>query len=384
MPMLSQEKTGKLGKKRQQKQAAAARTGTEGPVAAESYRELSPTLADSSPATSSSPGNTVGSANRELTPAKAAGTGSGGPMGQLLGGCEGSDSGASSDTSLAAGFAGDQAPGAAGLGGDWEPLADTACTHVEAPVTPRAELALPNSSQHPSAPAAGPQHPSALPGTTHSGELNPMDGITGASLPAENLHSDTCISRDADTLTVNAGENTEFPEGQAAMQCCHPLLASGQPSSRGRRVCTYILFKGHTYCIGLCSSRQVDSTCQWKEHSTATLVPPMEVSCLGSLRQHLWAPRAGQGPHAYSRGLPHRSSLVSLHMQVRRRRQRRSPRQMAEAFTAGPAPDAKSAAAPSGAARSYPSTEDEEETSRLASQTGSRCVPGLIIEAVTK
>lgn len=57
---------------------------------------------------------------------------------------------------------------------------------------------------------------------------------------------------------------------------------------------------------------------------------------------------------------------------------------MTEMFTAGPAPDAKSAAAPSGAAHSYPSTEDEEETSRPASQTGSRYVTGLTISAVHK
>ena len=51
---------------------------------------------------------------------------------------------------------------------------------------------------------------------------------------------------------------------------------------------------------------------------------------------------------------------------------------MTELQTAGPVPDAKSAAAPAGAAHSYPSTEDEEETSRPASQTsGSRCVPAL-------
>ena len=71
---------------------------------------------------------------------------------------------------------------------------------------------------------------------------------------------------------------------------------------------------------------------------------------------------------------------ISLGMQVRRNRQNRSPRQMTEAPAAGPAPDAKSAAAPSGAAHSYPSTEDEEETSRPASQTsGSRCVSGLAV-----
>ncbi len=51
---------------------------------------------------------------------------------------------------------------------------------------------------------------------------------------------------------------------------------------------------------------------------------------------------------------------------------------MTELHTAGPAPDAKSTAAPAGAAHSYPSTEDEEETSRPASQTsGSRYVPAL-------
>ncbi len=51
---------------------------------------------------------------------------------------------------------------------------------------------------------------------------------------------------------------------------------------------------------------------------------------------------------------------------------------MTELPTAGPVPDAKSAAAPSGAAHSYPSTEDEEETSRPASQTsGSRYAPAL-------
>ena len=63
---------------------------------------------------------------------------------------------------------------------------------------------------------------------------------------------------------------------------------------------------------------------------------------------------------------------------MRRSRQQRNTRQMTEVRAAGPAPDAKSAAAPSGAAHSYPSTEDEEETSRPASQTGgSRYISGL-------
>ena len=239
--MLLQVKSSRPGKRRQQKQAAAAKAETEGFAAAEGDRESSPAPSDGNSMTCSSTSKVAGAVIGESASADTAGAGSGQPEGQLLGGCEDSDSGASSATSLAAGFPGDRAaPLPAGPQGDWETLADTACTAVDAPMSPTAGLALPSNTQILGAPAADCQHPSSLPGRGPPRELNPMDRITGASLPARNLLSDTCISRDADTLTINAGENTEFPEGQAALQACHPLLASGQPSSRARRVCLYV------------------------------------------------------------------------------------------------------------------------------------------------
>ena len=238
-----QEKSSKLSKKRQQKQAATAKAVTEGEAAAEGYRESLPSLADSSSAEANSPSKAPGAMNGDSAPTDSAGAGSLQPAGQLLGGCEDSDSGASSATSLAEGFPGDPAPLPADPGGTWEPLADTACTHVDAPVPPPAGLALPSTSQYPGAPAADSQQPSTIP---EEGRLSAMEGITGADLPAQNLHSDTCISRDADTLTMNAGENTEYPERQAAaaaaVQAHQAHLTSGQPSSRARRVCPHITF----------------------------------------------------------------------------------------------------------------------------------------------
>ena len=252
--MLLQEKSSRAGKKRQQKQAAAANADSKDNAATEGYRESLPVPSDSKTMASSFPSKVADAVSKGSAAANSVGAGNGQPGGQLLGGFEDSDSGASSATSLASGFPGDEAAApTAGLGGNWEPLADTACTRTDAPVSPPAELALPSNTQYPGAPAEL-QHPGALPGRAPR-ELNPMDRITGASLPARNLLSDTCISRDADTLTMNAGENTEFPEGQGEMQACHPLLASGQPSSRPRRVCSippmlaYLsrIWKG--YCI---------------------------------------------------------------------------------------------------------------------------------------
>ncbi len=128
---LWQEKSSKLGKKRQQKQAAAAKAGTEGDAAAEDYRESSPTLADSRSAEPSSPSQAAGAVSAESAPTDAAEAGSG----QLLGGCEDSDSGASSATSLPAGFPGDPSstPTSWPPGRSWEPLADTACTRRRCP-----------------------------------------------------------------------------------------------------------------------------------------------------------------------------------------------------------------------------------------------------------
>ena len=269
--MLLQEKSSKLGKKRQQKQAAAAKAGTEGDAAAEGYRESSPSLAGSSSAETSSPSKAAGAAGGESAPTEAAEAGSGQPAGQLLGGCEDSDSGASSATSLAAGFPGDPAPLPADLGGEWEPLADTACTHVDAPVPPPADLALPSTSQYPGAPAADSQQPSTLP---EEGRLSAMEGITDADLPAQNLHSDTCISRDADTLTMNAGENTEYPEGQAAaaaaVQAHQAHLTSGQPSSHARRVCLHTIFLG----IPTSSADRLPS-CPYNEGFYLHISPPL-------------------------------------------------------------------------------------------------------------
>ena len=302
---LWQEKSSKLGKKRQQKQAAAAKAGTEEDAAAEDYRESSPTLADSRSAEPSSPSQAAGAVSAESAPTDAAEAGSG----QLLGGCEDSDSGASSATSLPEGFPGDPAPLPADPGSSWEPLTDTACTRVDAYASPPADLALPSNTQYPGAPAADSQHPSTLPGRGHP---NAMDGITGASSPANNLHSDTCISRDADTLTMNAGEDTEFPERQAAaaaaVQAHQAHLTSGQPSSRARRVCPYITFVGRP--SAMYSEADVTLSCKMP----FCLYISLPLCHVGDLKRHsrVEAGLGGQAMWSYVQGIGRH--LISPHM----------------------------------------------------------------------
>ena len=67
--------------------------------------------------------------------------------------------------------------------------------------------------------------------------------------------------------------------------------------------------------------------------------------------------------------------MSCMHMQMQYSQQQRTPGQLADpsqqVHAASPVPDAKSAAAPLGAAHSCPSSEDEEETSPPASQTSS-------------
>ncbi len=231
--MLLKEKKSKLGKKRQQKQAATAKSGSEGDSAAEGYREPYPSLSDSKePSASPSKAGAAADTN-ESPPTYSAEVISAQPKGQLLGGCTGDDSDASSATSLDATIAGEEeeAPSA------------TAC-QMGVHRAQHAELGFCSSPHRPRTTADDRQHTGIASGGGHFHELSSLNGSTAPSLPGQNLQSATCISRDADTLTINAGENTEMPESgrlAAAFRAHQALLASGQPSPHCERVC------GHTH-----------------------------------------------------------------------------------------------------------------------------------------
>lgn len=283
---MQEKKAGKPARRRAQKQAAAAQAGTEDAEAAGGgYWEPFPSLAD---------GN-EGSGTSKLQDAAAEGSVApvGQPKGQLLGGWADSDSDSdhSSVTSLGPGLAGDDID-----------LTNSAGTQMAYPQAQPAPLTAPSLSEDTELPSEGGHLASGMP-LGQPEHVNPAEGALAGSMPGNNLQSDTCVSRDADTLTMNAGEQTEFAQRTqaAAMQARQSLLASGLPSEQ--------------------PSAHVQETGRQRHRSTGQMT---------DLSAQM-----------------HAASLV---------------------------PDAKSAAAPVGAAHSHASSEDEEESSPPGSQsTSDRC-----------
>jgi hypothetical protein len=284
---LQEKKAGKPARRRAQKQAAAAQAGTEDAEAAgEGYREPFPLLAYSN----------EGSGTSKLQDPTAEGSVGpvGQPKGQLLGGRGDSDSDSdhSSVTSLG--------PGLAGVDID---LADSAGTQMAYPQAHPAPLTATSLSEDTELPQGGGHLASGIP-LGQPEYVSPAEGTLAGSMPGNYLQSDTCVSRDADTLTMNAGEQTECPQRTqaAAMQARQSLMASGLAS-------------------GLASEQ-----------------PSTHV------------PETGRQRHRST------GQMTDLSAQM---------------HAASLAPDAKSTAAPAGAAHSHGSSEDEGESSPPGSQSTS-------------
>ena len=222
-------KPAKIGKKRAQKPAATTKAG----IAEEASKEPYPSLSDSSAAAEASSGTApepksvqTGNAASKV----ATGT-SGGALqdqleGRLCGGCEPDDSAESSITSLGS-----------GLGASDTGASDDASTQLAAPQARSLAGAL-QSSAEPSETSLADEDMSDMQPPQRP---KPFDGgdASHASMPGHVAPSDTCISRDVDTLTMNAGEHTGFPlsAGATAAQAGRQsLLASGQPSPHRHKV----------------------------------------------------------------------------------------------------------------------------------------------------
>jgi hypothetical protein len=214
---MQERKAGKTGHRRAQKQAVAAQAGTEDAEAGgKGYQEPYPSLADSN----------GGSATSKLQESAAEGSMApvGQPRDQLLGGWADSDSDSnhSSVTSLGSGLAEDDVD-----------LTDSAGTQIAYPQAHPAQLTAASQSEDTELPSQGGQ----LVGSFPSGQpdcVSPAEGALAGSMPGTNLQSDTCVSRDPDTLTMNAGEQTECPQRTqaAAMQARQSLLGSGSASEQ--------------------------------------------------------------------------------------------------------------------------------------------------------
>ncbi len=174
-------------------------------------------------------------------------------------------------------------------------------------------LALPSNTQNPGRPSSGLASTQApCLGGDHPENRIPWTASPGPASPARNLHSDTCISRDADTLTMNAGEDTEFPERQAAaaaaVQAHQAHLTSGQPSSRARRVCPYITFVGRP--SAMYSEADVTLSCKMP----FCLYISLPLCHVGNLKRHsrVEAGLGGQAMWSYVQGIGRH--LISPHM----------------------------------------------------------------------
>ena len=279
---MQEKKAGKPARRRAQKLAAAAQAGTEDAEAAGGgYWEPFPSLADSN----------EGSGTSKLQDATAEGSVApvGQPKGQLMGGWAASDSDSdhSSVTSLGPGLAGDDID-----------LTDSAGTQMAYPQAQPAPPTAPSLSEDTELPSQGGHLASGMP-LGQPEYVSPAEGALAGSMPGDNLQSDTCVSRDVDTLTMNAGEQTEFAQRtQAAAMQARQSLASGLPSEQ--------------------PSTHVQETGRQRHRSTGQMT-------------------------ALSAQM-HAASLV---------------------------PDAKSAAAPAGAAHPHACSEDEEESSPPGSQSTS-------------
>ena len=224
------KKPAKIGKKGAQKLATTAKAGD----AEEGCREPYPSLADSSAAAKANSGTApepktvqTGFAASESATETSGGAYQGQPEGRLCGGCEPDDSAESSATSLGG-----------GLGASHAGTSDDASTQLALPQACTMAGALQGSPEH-SENSVGDEGASDMLLPPRSPKLCVGGDTAHPSVPGPVAQSDTCISRDVDTLTMNAGEHTEFPQtagattAQAARQS---LLASGQPSSHRQKV----------------------------------------------------------------------------------------------------------------------------------------------------
>lgn len=210
--MLQEKKPSKLAaKKRQQKQTAASVKAAES-AAGDENQEPSSSLADTKEASG---------AGTEQAASSGSGEASGDPPeGKLLGGYDHSESEESSVASLSSG------PGVSR-----EDLSDTGSTQMAYQLADDTAISPPSSA---GTAAAGRQRADEF-APEQPARMRPRDAAAPGSMPVpgRNLLSDTCVSRDADTLTMNAGENTGSP---AAVRSLHSVLASGQPSPHRQRV----------------------------------------------------------------------------------------------------------------------------------------------------
>ena len=223
------KKPAKIGKKRAQKQAVTAKTGNAG----QGFREPFHSLVDGSAAAEAEPGTSSApkSVQTGFAACEPAADSSGGvseeqPDGRLLGGCEPDDSAESSVTRLGGGLG----PRDAGTSG-------RASARLARPQARSLAGALQSSGEPSETSLADEEMSDTL--LPPRPKLCAGGDAAHASMPGHVAQSDTCISRDVDTLTMNAGEHTGFPlsAGATAAQARRQsLLASGQPSSQRHKV----------------------------------------------------------------------------------------------------------------------------------------------------
>ena len=223
--VLQGKKPAKIGKKRAQKLAVTTKAGN----AEQGFLSLADDSAGAEASSGTAPEpNSVqtGFAANEAATDTSVGVSEEQPEGRLLGGCELDNSAESSITSL---------------GGGLGPR-DAGTSHEAS-----ARLARPQARS-----LAGALQSSGEPSETSVTDEEMSDTLlpprpklcaggdaAHASMPGHVAQSDTCISRDVDTLTMNAGEHTGFPQSAgatAAQARCQSLLASGQPSSHRHKV----------------------------------------------------------------------------------------------------------------------------------------------------
>ena len=224
---LQGKKPAKIGRQRAQKLATTAKAGD----AEEGFREPYPSLADGSAAAETSSGTApepksvqAGFVASEPATDTSGGASQDQPEGRLCGGCEPDDSAESSITSLGGGL------GASDAG-------TNASAQLACPQTCSLAGALQSSGEPSETSVANEEVSDML--LPQRPKLSTDGNSAHTSLPGHVAQSDTCVSRDVDTLTMNAGEHTGFPPsagatvGHAGRQS---LLASGQPASHRHKV----------------------------------------------------------------------------------------------------------------------------------------------------
>ena len=223
------KKPAKISKRRAEKPAATVEAGDTEVGFREPYR----CLADSSAAAEANPGTAPEPRTAQTGPAacEPATDTSGGasqdqPEGRLCGGYEPEDSAESSSTSLDGSLeASDAGP------------SDDASASLAQPPARTLAGALQRSAE-PSETSLDGEETSDMPLIPRP-DLRTGGDSAHTSMPGHVAQSDTCISRDVDTLTMNVGERIHFPPGAgatAAQAGRQSLLASGQPSSHHQKV----------------------------------------------------------------------------------------------------------------------------------------------------